>query len=155
MSVFTLAIPCLTTSTLPWFLNLAFQVPMQYYSLQHLTLLVSPVTTTTGYCVCFPISLSGGISPLISSSILGTYQPGSSSFSILSFCLFILFMGFSRQAYWSGLPFPSPVDHISISTTDFFHCIFVFTVSELWLKVSFRFLELFGHLNSLNTLPLA
>ena len=31
---------------------------------------------------------------------------GSSSFSILSFCLFILFMGFSRQEYWSGLPFP-------------------------------------------------
>ena len=37
---------------------------------------------------------------------------GSSSFSVLSFCLFILFMGFSRQKYWSGLPFPSPVDHI-------------------------------------------
>ena len=28
------------------------------------------------------------------------------------FCLFILFMGFSKQEYWSGLPFPSPVDHI-------------------------------------------
>ena len=27
-------------------------------------------------------------------------------------CLFILFMGFSRQEYWSGLPFPSPVDHV-------------------------------------------
>ena len=26
--------------------------------------------------------------------------------------LFILFMGFSRQEYWSGLPFPSPVDYI-------------------------------------------
>ena len=37
---------------------------------------------------------------------------GSSSFSVLSFCFFILFMGFSRQKYWSGLPFPSPVDHI-------------------------------------------
>ena len=37
---------------------------------------------------------------------------GSSSFSVLSFCLFILFMGFSRQEYWSGLPFPSPVDHV-------------------------------------------
>ena len=37
---------------------------------------------------------------------------GSSSSSILYFCLFILFMGFSRQEYWSGLPFPSPVDHI-------------------------------------------
>ena len=37
---------------------------------------------------------------------------GSSSFSVLSLCLVILFMGFSRQEYWSGLPFPSPVDHI-------------------------------------------
>ena len=37
---------------------------------------------------------------------------GSSSFSVLSFCLFILFMVFSRQEYSSGLPFPSPVDHI-------------------------------------------
>ena len=37
---------------------------------------------------------------------------GSSSFSVLSFCLFILFMGFPRQEYWSGLPFPSPVDYI-------------------------------------------
>ena len=26
--------------------------------------------------------------------------------------IFILFMGFSRHEYWSGLPFPSPVDHI-------------------------------------------
>ena len=26
--------------------------------------------------------------------------------------LFILFIGFLRQEYWSGLPFPSPVDHI-------------------------------------------
>ena len=59
-----------------------------------------------------PFILSGVISPLISSSILGTYWPGSSSFSILSFCLFILFMGLSRQEYWSGLPFPSPVDPI-------------------------------------------
>ena len=56
--------------------------------------------------------VSGVISPLISSSILGTYRPGNSSFSVLSFCLFILFMGYSRQEYWSGLPFPSPVDHI-------------------------------------------
>ena len=58
--------------------------------------------------------LSGAISPLFSSSILGTYRPGSSSFSVISFCLFILFMGFSRQKYWSGFPFHSPVlsDHI-------------------------------------------
>ena len=37
---------------------------------------------------------------------------GSSSFSVISFCIFILFMGFSRQEYWSALLFPSPVNHI-------------------------------------------
>ena len=31
---------------------------------------------------------------------------------MLLFCLFVLFLGFSRQEYWSGLPFPSAVDHI-------------------------------------------
>ena len=41
--------------------------------------------------------LSGVISPLISKSILGTYRPGEFIFHVLSFCLFILFMGFSRQ----------------------------------------------------------
>ena len=53
MLTFTLAISCLTTSNLPWFMDLAFQVPMQYCSLQHQTLLLSPVTSTAGYCFCF------------------------------------------------------------------------------------------------------
>ena len=97
-----------------WFMDLTFQVPMQYCSLQHQTLLPSLVTSTTGCCFCFGslFILSRVFSPLISSGILGTYWPGSSSFSVLSFCLFILFMGFSRQEYWSGLPFPPPADHI-------------------------------------------
>ena len=37
---------------------------------------------------------------------------GTSSFSVLSFCLFILFMGFLRQECRSGLPFPPPVDNV-------------------------------------------
>ena len=53
MSTFTLAIPCLTTSNLPWFMDLTFQVPMRYCSLQHRTLLLSPVASTAGYCFCF------------------------------------------------------------------------------------------------------
>ena len=40
------------------------------------------------------------------------------TFSILSFCLFILFMGLSRQEYWSGLLFPSPVDHVLSENDD-------------------------------------
>ena len=39
------------------------------------------------------------------------------SLSLSLYILFILFMGFSRQEYWSGLPFLSPVDHI-LSPTD-------------------------------------
>ena len=41
-----------------------------------------------------------------------TTDLASSSFSVLNFCLFILSMGFSRQEYWSGLPLPSPVNHV-------------------------------------------
>ena len=37
--------------------------------------------------------------------------------SQLSFCLFMLFMGFSRQECWSGLPFPSLVDILSEGST--------------------------------------
>ena len=56
--------------------------------------------------------LSGVISPLFSNSILGTYGPREFFFQCHTFFLFILFMGFSRQEYWSGLPFPPPVDHV-------------------------------------------
>ena len=31
---------------------------------------------------------------------------------VISLCLFKLFMGFSRQECWSGLPFPFPVYHV-------------------------------------------
>ena len=53
MSMFTLAISCVITSKLPWFVDLTFQVPMQYCSLQHWILLLSLVTSTAGYCFCF------------------------------------------------------------------------------------------------------
>ena len=113
MSTFTLAISCLTTSYLPWFMDLTFQVPMQYCSLQHRILLISPVTT--GYWFCFGSIPSFFLDLFLHWSPVAYWAPsdlGSSSFGILSFCLFILFMGFSRQEYWSDLQFPSPVDHI-------------------------------------------
>ena len=44
---------CLTTSHLPWFMSLRFQVPMQYCSLQHQTLRSPPDTTTAEHCSCF------------------------------------------------------------------------------------------------------
>ena len=115
MSTFTLAISYLTTSNLPWFMDLTFQVPMLYCSLQHWTLLLSPVPSTTGYRFCCGSIPSFFLELFLHWSPVAYWAPtdlGSSSFSILSFCLLILLMGFSRQEYWSGLPFPSPVDHI-------------------------------------------
>ena len=56
--------------------------------------------------------LSGVISPLFSNNILGTYWPGEFIFQCPIFLPFHTVPGFMRQEYWSGLPFPSPVDHI-------------------------------------------
>ena len=82
---------CLVTSNLPWFMDLTFQVPMQYCSLQHWTLLLSPVTSTTGYCFCFG--------------------------SILSFFL-ELFLHWSPVAYWAPTDLVNPLSvsyHFSFS----------------------------------------
>ena len=96
MLMFTLAISCLTTSNFPWFMNLTFQVPMQYCSLQHQTFLLSLVTSTAGYCFCF------GSIPSFFLELFLHWSPvaywaltdlGSSPFSILSSCFFMLFMG--------------------------------------------------------------
>ena len=96
-------------------LDLTFQVPLQYCSLQHQTLLPSPVTSTFRCCFCFVFVFSFFLDLFLHSFPVAYWAPtnlGSSSFSVISFCIFILFMGFSRQEYWSHLPFPSPVDHI-------------------------------------------
>ena len=96
-------------------MDLTFQVPMQYCSLQHRTLLPSPVTSTTGCWFCFSSIPSFFLELFLHWSSVVYWAPtdlGSSSFSVLSFCLFILFMGFSRHQYWSDLLFPSPGDYI-------------------------------------------
>ena len=114
--MFTLAISCLTTFNLPWFMDLTFQVPMQYFSSQHWSLLPSPVTPTTGCCFSFGSVSSFFLELFPPWSLVAYWAPtglGNSSFSVLYFGLFILFLGFSRQEYRSGLPFPSPVTRIS------------------------------------------
>ena len=88
---------------------------MQYCFLQHRTLLPSPVTSTTGCWFCFGSISLFFLKLFLHSSLVAYWAPSnlrSASFSVLSVCLCILFMGFSRQEYWSVLPFPYPVDHI-------------------------------------------
>ena len=114
MSMFTLAISCLTTSNFPVLMELKFQVPMQYCSLQHQTLPLSPVTSTTGCCFCFG-SISSFfleffiLSPLISSSILGTYRPGEFLFQCPIFLPFHSVHGVLKATLlkWFSIPFSS------------------------------------------------
>ena len=96
-------------------MDLTFQVPMQYCSLQHHTLLPSPVTSTTGCCFCFGFISSFFLELFFHQSLVAYWaltDLGSSSFSVLSFYLFIPFMAFSRQEYRNHLLFPSPVDNV-------------------------------------------
>ena len=59
-----------------------------------------------------PCIIFGVISPLISSSILGTYWPGEFIFPCLIFLPFHTVHGVLQARIRSGLPFPSPVDHV-------------------------------------------
>ena len=115
MSMFTLAVSCLATSNLPWFMNLTFQVPMQYCSFFTASDLASITSHIHSWVFfCFGSIPSFFLELFLHWSPVAYWAPTnleSFSFSIQSFCLFILFMWFSRQEYWSGLPFPSPVDH--------------------------------------------
>ena len=111
MLMFTLAISCLTTFNLPWFMELIFRFlyNIALYSIflyfHHQSY---PQLGVVLLWLCLFI-LPGVFlhwSPVV---YWAPTNLGSSSFSVLSFCLFI---GFSRQEFWSGLPFPSLVDHV-------------------------------------------
>ena len=75
MSLFTLAISCLTTFSLPWFMDLTFQVPTQCCSLQHQTWLTPPVTSTTGCCFCFGCESSFFLEVFLHSSPVAYWAP--------------------------------------------------------------------------------
>ena len=96
---------------------------MQYCSLQHRTFLSPPNTSTTEHCFHFGTFTSFFMELLaiaLCSSPVAYWTPfdlgwgggGRTSSSVISFCLFKLFMVFSRQKYQKGWPFPPPVDHI-------------------------------------------
>ena len=116
--MFILVISCLTTSNLPWLWTLIhehsrflcnivlYSIRLYFHHHSHPQLGI--------------LFLFGSVSSFFLELFLHSFpvaywastDRGSSSFSVLSFCLFILFMGFSRQEYWSGLPFPSAAHHV-------------------------------------------
>ena len=105
MLMFILTVSCLNTSSFLWFMDITFQIPMQYCSLQHLILLWAPDTSTTENCIHFGLAASfiQGLLVILLLSFPGTYwipsDLGDSSFGVISFWHFIQFMRFLQQVY--------------------------------------------------------
>ena len=91
---------------------------MQCCSLQHRTLPSPPDTSTAEHRFCFGLAASFFLKLWVialRSSPVAYWTPsdlGGLSSHVISFCLFILFIGLLRQEYWNRLPFPPPVDQV-------------------------------------------
>ena len=114
-------------------MDLTFQVPIQYCFLQHQTLLSPPDTSTTEYRFHFGSASSFFLELFLCSSPVVYWTSsdlrGSTS-GVISFCLFILLMGFLWQELWSSLPFPPPTDHV-LSELSTMTCLFQVVLHSL------------------------
>ena len=109
--MFTLAISCLTTSNLPWFMDLTFLTyAILLFTASDFNSITSHIHNLVVFllwlCLCI---LSGVISPLISSSILGTYRPWEFIFQCPIFSPFHTVHGVlkARILKWFAIPFSS------------------------------------------------
>ena len=115
--MFTLAVSCLTTSDLSWFMDLIFQVCMQYCSLQHQILLSSADTSITERRFCFGLAASFFLKLLVvvlHSSPVAHWTPSDlgAHLPVSHLLPFYTVHGVLMASTWSGLPFPPPVDHL-------------------------------------------
>ena len=120
MLTFTLAISCLTTSDLPWFMDLTFQVPMQYCSLQHGTLLYHQSHPQLGVVFTLALSLHSFLS-YFSTDLQkhkGIYWPGEFIFQCHIFLPFHTVHGAlkARILKWFAIPFSSGPHFSELST---------------------------------------
>ena len=85
-------------------MDLTFQFPMQYCSLQHQILFPSPVISTTGHCFHFGSASSFFLKLFLHSFPVAYWIPTNLGEFIFQCRIFL-----PSQI---GLPFPSPGDHI-------------------------------------------
>ena len=118
MSMFSLAVSCRLDIqfTLIHWPNIPGSYAILFFTVSDFTFTTRHIHNWVSFPLwpsrCIPSGAISNCPPLFPSSILDTFDLGSSSSSVISFCLFILFMRFLQQEYWKGLPFPPPVDHI-------------------------------------------
>ena len=106
MSMFTLVIPCLITSNLPWFMGLIFQIPMQYCSLHHWTLTPRDIHYWALFLLWLRLFIpSGTISPVFSWK--GHYQTWGFIFQCLFAFAYCSWDSQVRILKWFAIPFSS------------------------------------------------
>ena len=133
--MYSLAISCLTMSYLPWFMDLTFQVPMQYYffTASNFTFTTRHIHSWVSFLLwpnCF--ILPGAINncpPLFPSSMLDTFWPGG--------LIFWHHIFFPFDTICGVLPFTYPVDHILSE---------LFTVAHLSLVALHSMAHIFAEL---------
>ena len=92
-------------SNLPWFMDLTFRVPVQYCSLQHQMYFHHQEYPQ-------PNIISILAQPLLSFwSIIGHLLTWGAHL-LVSYVFAFSCCPWGSQGKWSGLPFPSPVDHV-------------------------------------------
>ena len=109
MLTFTLAISCWTTSNLPWFMDLTFQIPMQYTT-SDFTSITSRIQNWVLFLLWLCLFIfSGVISTLFFSSIMGTYRPGEFIFWCPIFLPYHTVYGVlkARTLKWFAIAFSS------------------------------------------------
>ena len=115
MLMFTLAISCLTTSDLPWFMDLTFQVSMQCCSSQQQTLLSPPDISTLGHCFHSGSAYSFLLELFLHAFPVAYWTPtnlGSSTFSVVSFLSCHTIHGVFKARILKWFAIHSPVDHV-------------------------------------------
>ena len=113
--MFTFAVSCLTTANLPWnYLIHGLNIPGSYTILFSTASDFTSITSHIHKWALFSLwlclfILSGVISPVFSSSILGTYQPGEVIFDCYLFLSFHIVHGGvkARILKWFAIPFSS------------------------------------------------
>ena len=113
MLMFTLSISCLATSTfiLIHGPNTAGSYAILFFTTSDFTFTTRHIYNWALFLLWLSLFISSGGTALLCSSPVAYWAPtdlGSLSFSVISFYLFVLFMGFSRQE-WRRQWHPTPV----------------------------------------------
>ena len=114
MSMFILAISCLTTSNLPWFVDLTFQVlwNIALYSIGLYFHYQSHPQLGIVFALALFLHSSWSYSPQISRSILGTYRPVEFIFHCPIFLSFLTVHGGSQDKNTEVVWHSFPSDHV-------------------------------------------